>query len=458
MELLSSGVILFSIILTTFNFGYLSFGGLTVLIGLYLLTGILLFTNITKKLAALSRARVFSRDTIILRFLNVGNFTLFLFFTGGMYQSERIPSYFLIFLSCFAFFIMMTYLFPASLFSKRDRRMRFGTLLIIALVLRILMVLSSPHPTIDVFTILQEAPRALLTGHNPYNIMYSRVYPNRVPDYYSYWPVSFLAEVPFIFVFNDPRILLILADLAAATVIYYFARKHEYGELLSLLYLFRPNSNFIIEQSYLSSLEFFFLGLAIILLSKIRPKISGLRIYAAGVVIGLLIGVKAVYILAAIIIILYILEKRKFLTGMLATLFITVVPFILINPVKFKENTIDIFLKSPGELASIPIYNALNINSFFHLFTGKSIPFVVSGAVFSVVLILTIIKSRKSTYGIAQMLLSLGFVFLTLYLFFPHSFINYYYVVGGIFILWAASVYNDNYNSQCHSDRFHDSG
>ena len=79
----------------------------------------------------------------------------------------------------------------------RDTLPAFIFFLIYAFFLRMLMLIGSPSPGIDVFIILKEAPLKLLQGINPYRTLYTAVFPGVVPDYYGYWPASFFFTLPF---------------------------------------------------------------------------------------------------------------------------------------------------------------------------------------------------------------------------------------------------------------------
>lgn len=130
------------------------------------------------------------------------------------------------------------------------------------------MIIASPTPLIDTYFVQKEAPLALLHGSDPYSFSYTRVYSAALKNTYGYWPVSIILQLPFVVIFHDPRILHILTDMGSALLIYFIGKRTKIGEVLALLYLFRPNSNFVIEQSWLTPTLFFFSSLLVFIILK----------------------------------------------------------------------------------------------------------------------------------------------------------------------------------------------
>lgn len=377
----------------------------------------------------------------LLRFLWVCVYALFLFFIQGIYQSDYISTVFISFLPLFCFPLVLTYLFPTKAFhSQKSMKSRFIFLLCIAFVLRILMIIASPHPTIDIFTILKEGTQTLLSGVNPYTVIFSQVYPNVVTKLYGYWPVAILLQIPTIILFHDPRVLLILSDMLSALLLYRFTGRNEKGQLLSLMYLFRPNSLFITEQSFMAPLEFLFIFLCVYLLrAASKKKYAHLVI---GFLLGLLTGVKFHYALL-IPFFLFVADKRKLVLGSALALTIFVMPFVLWDFRAFYENTILSFFELTTKHTNVPVYRSMNLNALQHIFTGKDIPFALSffliGGVFSV-LMYSLYRLRSLSEQVYRQvwLLSIILFYLFFYLLFQNAFIHYYYVLTGLLLLLIA--------------------
>jgi hypothetical protein len=408
-------VLFLSILITTFNYGFFSVAGFICLITLI---GCLFFLYITKKDAYTSP------DEQMLSIFLIIIFSLSLFFSDGIYQTVLRPTLVIRYLPVFLFPVIVTYLRPFSTLPKRTRRMRYLSLILSAAVLRVLMLVASPSPIIDVYTMLKEAPAVLLSGHNPYTAMYSSVYQGVIPDYFTYWPAAFLLEIPFVAGFHDPRVLLVLADILCAYLIYSVSEKKQTGELLSLIYLFRPNSLFIIEQTWLASLELILLLAAWYIHSKKKSDLM------SGIFFALLTAIKPLYIVLAVFMFIFSKQKPKFIWSFVLSLLVIVLPFVLWDAAAFRHDTIDFFTRTPTQMPSVPVYRSLNANTFYYMLSNQDIPRTVASAVLGILTLcfLFTIHKRRSIQTVVESSILFLFIF---YLFNYFSFINYYYMLSG---------------------------
>ena len=417
-------ILFFSIIITTFNRGFFSFPSLGILIILYLL----LVKYLTgKKESPLTALRQNSKSGFIYHFIFIATYTLFLFNSGGIYQNQIIPA---ILLS------ILPVLFLALVFNPRKY---FYLLFFLAIVLRLLIIFASPGPVIDVYTMLKEAPLALIRGINPYQAIFSTVYSGVKSDYFTYWPAAFLLQVPFVLAFSDPRILLLVADIVSAWLIYLTGGRSYWAKLFVLIYLYRPNSNFILEQSYLSALEFLLFIAAVYLLSGQRK-----RLLSAGIFLGLLVAVKMQYI---VLLLLFAGKNfKKIWLGVMCSIAVAVLPFVFWNPEAFMSDTLGYFLREGADLAYVPISRSLNLNSLFIVLTGKPVSFPVSLIIFlSVVGVIYYFYRGKSAVKdgnidinfLQNFILAAILMLMTFYLTGRFAFINYYYFSGSLVILWV---------------------
>jgi hypothetical protein len=217
-------------------------------------------------------------DPHVLAVLVVAVYVIFLFFADGVYQREVWATSLLDAAPYLVLPIVISYLFPGRL--RGLSFFRLPALFVVAGVMRFLMLFSSPHPFIDLFTLFLEAPILLLSGINPYAASMSEVYKG-IPTIFHYWPTPLLLQVPFVSNFHDPRVLYVIADMAVAFFLYCKGNKTAIAELLTILYLFRPHSLFITEQSWLSALEFIFICLAVGTASfnNVRQAASALNLF-----------------------------------------------------------------------------------------------------------------------------------------------------------------------------------
>lgn len=424
-------ILFLSIIITTFNRGFFSFPALAVLVCLYILLLILFF----KKL----RLNFSNTVTPLLSYFFVVTFSLFIFFPGGIYQSGVVSSILLSLLPLFFFPVAVTYILDPKRFSGKNKNLRFIFLIGLAALLRILIIIASPKPVIDVFTMLGEGTAAFLHGQNPYTAVFSAVYPGVASNYYTYWPVSFLLQIPFVFLFADPRVLLVVADVASAILLYFLGRKSFTAEILALIYLFRPNSNFIIEQSWLTPLVFFLTVLAAYIYK--RGKNIPRKGFFCGIILGLAAGIQPHFLLLLPAFLLLFKIRRYILSGFLLTFSAVVVPFFLWSPQDFLSDTVGFFLRPTGEMVTVPVHQSLNINTAVYLISGRDLPVWILYPAVGILAAVIFWQLRQNS-SLPRVLLGAVLLYFSLFLFLRFSFINYYYLATGFIILWlTASVY-----------------
>ena len=429
-------IILFlSIIITTYNRGFFSLPAFTVLCSLVILLFYSFYVEV-KYFSAHSK-EFNSRTLLTLVFLIT--YTLFLFNSSGIYEMNNSLSFFLTFLPLLFFPLVLTYAISHPSLSQSSQKKRFIFLILLALVLRLLMITVSPNPAIDVFMILKEAPLKILSFINPYNTVYSTVYAGQILDYYPYWPVSFLLQIPFIMIFNEPRILLIMADILSAVLLYFIGKKTLTSEILSLIYLFRPNSNFIIEQSWLTPLTFFLVVLSYYFVTLKKDLLGGL-------ILGLLIGIQPVFVVLAAFYGMLAKNIRKFVLTSGFVVCIFVLPFVVWDRVNFFDKTIAVYFKDATLVPTIPVYMSLNLNTFVHFFRGYDIPMVLSIVILSFLFLLLLKKlyllrlkltSKNESQYQSVVLLAVSLFLLNFYFLFRQAFINYYYLITDFIILWG---------------------
>ncbi|MBV9125906.1 MAG: DUF2029 domain-containing protein [Planctomycetes bacterium] len=133
-----------------------------------------------------------------------------------------------------------------------------GLLFLAGAGLRVTAVLAVPDPSIDVYSALQEAPRFLLHGKNPYTADYSDSWPYADPpqEYDAppfYPPLPILLALPFRAAGVDIRYANVLCDLLAALVLLatgWSRGRPLVGALAMGTYLFFPRMPFMMEQSW----------------------------------------------------------------------------------------------------------------------------------------------------------------------------------------------------------------
>ena len=304
----------------------------------------------------------------------------------------------------------------------------FAFFLLYAFILRLIMLLGSPYPAIDVFIILKEAPQKILQAVNPYQTLYTYVFPGINPDYYAYWPASFILELPAVLIFNDPRYLLMFADLSAGVLLFILGGKNASSLLISILYFFRPMSLSITEASWLTPLNFFLITAIYYVLKKSR------NYFLAGTLMGLLVAVQFFFFLLFIYLAKSLYLNKKFILSFFITVALFVLPFFLRNPDNFINQTVGVYFRNPPH-PSILIHTSLSLNTLFYVFTTHDLPLFL---IFSVYLIIFLITLRK-THTLTDSLLYFTLMLLTVFVFGRQAFINYYYLIASLLLLYLTS-------------------
>lgn len=178
---------------------------------------------------------------------------------------------------------------------------RFGVVLLALLALgggvRILAVIASPDPVVDVWSWRRDAPRHLLRGVNPYGAEYEDVYasrrggphglfnpnsPGTTRDLPTYPPLPIAMSLPFAALDLDVRFADALCDVIAAgllAVAGFTLRNRAVGAIAAGIYLGYPLAARVIEQSWYEPMLAALIGGGLVLLAR------GYRI--GGFVLGL---------------------------------------------------------------------------------------------------------------------------------------------------------------------------
>lgn len=368
----------------------------------------------------------FPQMKIVIPVIFLCTYTLFIFHVSGWWVQRHTDISMVKTFAAVLFIPLTIYVFLLN--NKRYANLFFYFFILSAFIMRLVIIHASPWPPIDVYAILREAPQKFLAGVNPYNTLYTHVFPGITPDYFAYWPAAFILQIPFITLLPDPRILHILADIGTAILIYLIGNRSKTGSLLALLYLFRPLSLFIIEGSWLTPLDFFFVTLTFHLLVNRKHPI------AAGILLGILTSIQFFFGVLFLFFGKYLKFSKKFTVSFLLTVSVIVFPFFALEPGKFFSQTIGVYFRSPPH-PSILIHTSLNINTLFFTILGKDIPSFSQNVFIFAIFIWIFIKQMEEVSAVVG---SSALFFYTVFLFGRQAFANYYYLVASFLILWMA--------------------
>lgn len=393
-----------------FSRGVYSFYSVGILFFVFIIS--LLFAFYNKKIILLKDLpSTFFMEKIVL-ILSIA-FTLILY--GGYYQRLGILS---------TVSLLLIFLCLLLVTIKPKIRNNFYIILFLYTLTGIFMLLTSPSPSIDVFVFLKEGAVGLLRGLNPYSMIFSPIannpfYKNMVLDFYSYFPGTILLTLPGMFIGNDPRYSMLLAQIITSLLLY----KQFKNYYLSLIFLFNPLSLLILEQSWTESLMVMLMAFSIVTFIQKKYLYFVLSF-------GLFLASKQYGILFLPMFILLLKDKLTIILKAIFVSLLIILPFVFWNSKDFIHDAIALQLVLPFR------NDGLTLTSFIFKNTG----FIIHPFIINIVWILSgliiYFKSRKMRY---EAILFNTFCFLFLFFFVNKwSFANYYYFLSSFLLIVIA--------------------
>lgn len=318
---------------------------------------------------------------------------------------------------------------------------RLGLLMGAGLGVRALAVVASPDPVIDVNAWLQQAPRFLLEGRNPYAVDYVSPYGtpraaaagiHEAPDPRpaTYPPLAILTGVAPALVGLDVRFVNVLAEVLAAVLLLLAAQaagRPGPGVLVAGLYLCLPRTAFMVEQAWFEPQLAALAGALLVLAARGRDTAAAW----AGLTLGALLAAKQYAF-----VLLPCLARAWWRPGRLwasaaVTLLILVLPFVLWGPWDFWET---VFAK---HLARPVVPHALTLLALAKQGLGLDLP-PVTGWLLAVILVTLLAWRTPRTSGPA-LGPYLGASLLAFILGHKQGYFNYY-VLATYLLLWGLVV------------------
>ena len=288
---------------------------------------------------------------------------------------------------------------------------------------KILLLLYSGLPHIDVFTSNTDAAKYFLQGLNPYAQTYRDIY-NGSYDYppgFAYWPAVLLVQSIGQIV-GDIRISHLLCDALSAFFLFKIIAKYQHKAvaLLAVLFWFAmPIQNFHFQEAWIDTILITgFLGSFFFLLEK--------RIIVSGIVLGFFVAVKQYAGFYPLILGMALIGQKnyrdflKLSLSAMATFLLIMLPFLLSAPDGFITMTIKVPLESAFRSDSFSL-TAL----FFHYYEKTPPTWVYSLPIFTM-LPLCMIFSFKSK-SLEKSLLYIMMCYFFVFALSKQAFVNYWY-------------------------------
>lgn len=354
-----------------------------------------------------------------------------LLYYGGLYQNQSsFPSYYIL------FFFLLLVIFLSFVYSLSSKFVLLITSLIFIIASCITLIFS-PHPICDCFTTVKEASQFFLKGINPYGASYSEVYAGVNSNYFPHLPLSFIIVSPFVYLFKDPRISLVVFSLLSSFMLRSILSPKCDPKLINLIiaaFLFFPRSFYMIEHMYQEMTIFmFFLGF-VYFIKKDRKR-------TAFLCLGLFFSFKH-HLWLLFPLLMMNKEFRQMFFQQIQVFFIPfLVPVVyaIINPQIFFNNIL--FFFNPQTLPKIlPITRSLSLPTF--LYQILQIPLqkaqIISLIVFFLIYFFTLMRSKNLSLSFVYLLLLIHFTF-------SYSFFNHYYLIMlFLFLLSLSHILNIN--------------
>ena len=369
----------------------------------------------------------FNFEQVVLVVFLVNNLLYVLLF-GGIYLITDTATTIIKFLLPLILILSAIYLFDFGKVQSRVLKLNFSALILLGILGRILILIASPAPKIDVYDMLKYGPTYFLKGKNPYSEMYPQRYQGVVPNYYTYFPLSLPIFLPADFLFRDPRVTYLVSDLVVAFLLFKILDKARtklgYSKyLLPLIFFYHPSGSFILEQSWMEPL----ILMILVVFVYMEIFLKNLRRFSF-LMLGLFLGVKQSMLILLPFFVFFSQVRKSTIFKSLALVFISVLPFLIWSYRDFYNDTVKFFIVLP------PRYDSLVLNSFTHDIFGKDLP---KQLMYLLWLIVFGISFTKKFTTWSKFITVLSFLLFGFYIFNKQAFIHYYYFVSGLFLLAA---------------------
>lgn len=315
-------------------------------------------------------------------------------------------------------------------------RNRFVIMILLSIIIQLTLVRIVKKPDIDVYQVLRFGPPRVINLQNPYKTgatVESLVSKDYGYKHYAYGPTTIYLFLPFDIILDDPRYLLIFANLLATYSIYKISKKmwqkQEIGQVLSLIYLFNPRQIYFFTFSWTD-------GLIVSLLAAGLMFFLYKRFVVSGISLALVLGVKIFYGLP----LLFLLKNnrfinKKFIIAGAVSLLIIHIPFAISDWQAMYKSIISI--NTGGEVFAQLQRFTLTLATFVDRQFGYYPPQIIFPAVAALSAFLFWFTAPRSL-TIAKTLALVSLVFITTVFLGPIANASYYFTGSQLLLLALA--------------------
>jgi hypothetical protein len=307
---------------------------------------------------------------------------------------------------------------------------RYPLLLLLAVFIKLETINVFPNPPIDVWNVLMLGSQKLIELKNPYAEFYTQLYSHE-PNYYPYPPGMLLILMPVRLILMDIRLFFLFIQVLFSIMIYLFAGRNSFAEVLSLFPLFNPFTFFLLHYAWTEPIIIFFLGFLLFYGDKKYGEIWRPIIFAFTATLK-----QSVWILIPFYLIFVLKKGTSGLKEIIVSFIcftLIMIPFYLWSPNDF---IYDIWIFHSNQIN----YQSLTINSYliqnpfiFNDLTMKSFLFL-----YVILLVLFFYWDRIKNKSLEWVqVFQFGFLAMFLFLLWGHlAFMNHFYlIIAGLYII-----------------------
>lgn len=312
-----------------------------------------------------------------------------------------------------------------------------GVLAAATLISGAAILVLSPAPLIDVWSMQQGAAEALLHGRNPYAIELPDIATGGNVSWYPYAPLPMLLTIPGWLLAGDVRASLLAATLATLVLAGLLASPDAttgFGKRAAIILLawlaVRPTCTFQLEQAWNEPF-------AIALFAASMLLWRNGRLDAAAAVFGLAIACKQYLFVVGPMLVLFPHARFRHLVIAGAVTVATFIPFAIVDAKDLIEDTILVHVRWA------PRYDALTINSWLHARFGLA-PISALSAGLPLAAVAAIgFRGLTAQRRVGRAMIGIAAVLLAAFIVAKQAHANYYDLAEALLVLGAIAELTD---------------
>lgn len=317
------------------------------------------------------------------------------------------------------------------------RLLRYPAIVVLGIALGAIVILASPSPGIDVWTMQRDAAAALMEGRNPYSLAYPNIYGPGTPfldpslltpdgryvTAFPYMPLVLLLDIPGALI-GDVRWTMLAALASSAFLLRRLGKGSLESELAGALLLLQPLGWMVLELAWTEPLALAGLLLLALAVTTSRSRSSWVAWALPGVAAALAVSTKQYVLVLALPFLPLFPPGVRLRAVILATCGAAAlaIPFLAVDPSGFIRGVVEFQVRQPFRA------DALSWPAAVHAIGGPKLPpwpaFLLAASV------MTLSLRHRMTTGRAMLAASATWIVFVA--FNKQAFANYYWLAVGL--------------------------